>query len=923
MSGSDVSNQDVESRAINRRMTSRDVAHSIASIQNRFIERIGDRLALSLTRSELLEELLIETLALSDAHYGCVIAFSPELLACVARNDEGSIERCSNTGLQRDETDRVMNSVRDAGKATFSNQGFNETPCLPSQHPVIESYAMLPMRQNGRVESILFIANASNRFDLLVINRLQSLINSFLELQLNSIVTRGMNTVIDDVGRISRQLVTLVGASLNGVLAIDQNGIITAFNPACERMFAVEVRRALGSEIKSLLSSSVLETVLGKATSYQHSVTPRDSEAYSLRNSIASRIDGSEFPVDLMVYHTRVQQRVFTTFIINDITDRMDSARELQDTLVQFKTLTKLAPVGIVELDIDWTCLYANDMWCRLSHLAIEDTLKTGWIDALHPEDVAETLTDMRTALDESRTYHRELRLNSPNGDNIWVSLSATGLLSAQKRLTGSLMVVMDITEKHNAEQRLKQIAHHDALTGLLNRTFFLDRLEQAIDSSGRRGDVALLFIDLDGFKAVNDTLGHDFGDELLRQVGATLRDTVRDEDTVARFGGDEFTITITHLADVNHAGLVAEKVVNRLRTPFDIMGQEVFISASVGIAVGNRENSDSASLLKQADVALYRAKSSGRSRYVFFTPELDQAQRDRMTLLSSLRRAVDRNEFELHYQPQMLIQEQTLLGFEALLRWPGHTDERAKDGSLEDDHEPKDLQSVSVEDCVDALEEAGLISDVGQWAIDEACRQYMQWRSKGLIEESATMSVNVSGRQLSMPHFDQLVARVLSRHLMPACSLVLEITESTLVQAAESNIIAKIKQLGVQISLDDFGTGYSSLSYLTQLPLDHLKIDRSFISDIASRPQAVTIVKSIIALARTLNIKVVAEGVEDPYILPLLAAEGCAAYQGFHFSKALPPSEMETLLASLDTVRLGHLVNFIDLDDDRPQLTL
>jgi len=221
-----------------------------------------------MTRRELLEELLVEALSLANAYYGCVLEFTPELLACITRDEDGTTHRCSDSGLQRQDADRVMNSVRDASKATFSNQGFNEIPCLPKEHPVIESFAMLPIRQDGQIDSVLIVANSAERFDLLIINRLQALINDFVDLQLNAIITRGMNSVIADVGRVSRQMVTLVSASINGVLTIDDKAIITAFNPACERMFDIGVRQALGSNIESLLSKSMLKTVLASATSY-------------------------------------------------------------------------------------------------------------------------------------------------------------------------------------------------------------------------------------------------------------------------------------------------------------------------------------------------------------------------------------------------------------------------------------------------------------------------------------------------------------------------------------------------------------------------------------------------------------------------------------------------------------------------------
>jgi diguanylate cyclase (GGDEF)-like protein/PAS domain S-box-containing protein len=883
-----------------------ELKQAVDNIQNRFLNRVGDRVARGISIRELCEELIIEALNISSARYGCVLRLCEtdnqnlrllELDAVISLDDQGTVSRQHDTLLNRT-PDSFINAVISNAKPTFSNHLTQGAPsCLPTCHPPVETFAVLPIRDSGKTTAVLFIANAEQRFDLVVVNRLQSMLDVHARLHITTIVNKGIHNVISNIQHTSRQLTTLMNASLNGIMTIDDDAKVTAFNPACERIFDVPVRQALSSNACKYLPPAVLKPLLEQAHDYQHSMRLRDSRPYRRRNSSAIKANGTEFPVDLVIYHARPDEKVFTTLIIEDISDRVDSARELQDTLMQFKTLTKIAPVGILQLGVDWTCVYANDMWCQLSQLSHEESLDSGWIEAIHSEDVQQTLVDMREALGKEQNYRRELRLQSPDGEITWVSINVTGMVNQFRKLTGSLIVIMDITEKHQAEDRLMQIAHYDALTGLLNRMFFLDRLGEALAGSGRRGNVALLYIDLDGFKAVNDTFGHDCGDQLLKQVATRLKATVREEDTVARLGGDEFTVTLTHLEDETAAGFVAEKIVEQIRSPFMVGEQEVFISASVGIAVGNRENTDSDALVKQADVALYRAKDSGRSRYVYFTPELDKAQRDRSVLITSLRRAIELQAFELHYQPQMLIKDQSLLGFEALLRWPQESGEH-----------------INPQEFIHVLEDTGLISDVGQWAISEACKQYMAWREMGLVKPTTTMSVNVSARQLGMSHFTRHVSDILKRHQMPPENLVLEITESTLVKNIESDVIDRIKQLGVQISLDDFGTGYSSLAYLSQLPLDHLKIDRSFISDIGTKNNAVTIVKSIIALARTLGIKVIAEGVEDESVLPMLAAEGCEGYQGYLFSRPLAADRIEELLTRFDAEQTGHYVNFINL---------
>ncbi|WP_157735646.1 EAL domain-containing protein [Granulosicoccus antarcticus] len=893
------------------RRADHEVRQAVDNIQIRFLERVGDRVARALSLRELGEELIIESLRLIDASYGCVLRLEPsqastglllKLDAVVSLETGGSASRQHDTLLHR-QPDSLLMDVISSGKAIFSNNAASLlTSNLPSCHPRVRSFALLPIREKDEVRALLFVANAELRFDLVLLDRLQSMLDAFMRVHINSIVNRGINNVIADIGQTSRQLVTVLNASFNGVMTIDEHIKITAFNPACERMFGVDIHQALGSSVDNFLPQDVLDSLRHRAASYNNSLQSQDTPATVVNNVMAMKADGRRFAVELASFHTRIKDQVFSTLIFNDISDRIQSARELQDASVQYKTLAQLAPVGIVKLNQEWTCDYANDMWCQLTGHSLEQNMHSGWIDTLYENERAQTLMNMRRALLDGNTYRQVVRLNPPDGRSLWVSMSATGLINSLKNLTGSLVVIMDITEQYLAEKRLTQIAHHDALTGLPNRNSFLNQLHLALDKRKPHGIIALLFIDLDGFKAINDTLGHDAGDELLQQVARRIRHTVREEDVVARLGGDEFTVTLRTLENSQDASIVADAIVHGLKQPFLLQMEEVYVSASVGIALatgmGHNGSQDANSLIKQADVALYRAKLSGRSRHIFFTPELDQAQRDRSVLITSLRRAVDRQDFELFYQPQLLIKEQRLLGFEALLRWPQDTGEHVSPGAF-----------------IDVLEETGLIGELGEWAIGQACGQHRIWLRKGLIGPATTMSVNVSARQLGTPHFAQRVAATLDKHSMRPDSLILEITESALVQTIETNIINDIKDLGVQISLDDFGTGYSSLAYLSQLPLDHLKIDRSFIADIKRFPHAVTVIKSIIALARTLGIRVIAEGVEDGDILPMLAKEGCEGYQGYYFSKPLPAREMANTLKNLETVRLSHYANFIDLD--------
>ena len=880
---------------------------AVDNIQRRFLDRVGNKVVRGLSRRELHEELAVEALSLSSCTYGCVLRCEKnntlQLDAAVTVDASGHVSRLYGE-LMQTSPDVVINDVVQTRKPMFSNNAHDiALGCLPAGHPPIENFMLCPLTESGTVEALLLVANTRDSFDLVQMKRLQSMIDAFLRLHVSTIVNQGIDSVISDVNETHRQMLNLLEASFNAVLTVDEQLCITAYNPACEKLFQLNTVFALGKPLESFVNADTLEAIKRRAAQFSYSLVSEDEKIYKLNDALIIGADNNHVPVELMVFHAKVDEQIYTTLVLNDISHQLHDIRELKSTAIQYQTLTQQVPVGIVKLNEQWLCEYANEMWCQLTRRGLGNNLGSGWIEGIHTDDQAQSLLDMRNSLLKGDTYKDVIRLGNASEESNRVSINATALMNNMEQFCGALVVIMDVTEQYESEQQFRQIAHHDPLTGLPNRTRFLEDLHHSLMQRSTYGIVCLLIIDLDGFKAVNDTLGHDAGDELLQQVALRLRQTISTDDTVARLGGDEFTVTIKQLKHQNDASEIAESIVQAIKQPFLLQQEEVYVSASIGIAVAAAHGSSAAStndansIIKQADIAMYRAKVSGRSRYVFFTAELDQAQRDRSVLITSLRRAVDRQDFELFYQPQLLIKKDQLMGFEALLRWPQEMGEYISPG-----------------DFIDVLEETGLIGELGEWAISQACGQHRIWLRRGLIGPATTMSVNVSARQLSTPHFADRVAAILERHSMPPYSLILEITESALVETIETNIINEIKALGVQISLDDFGTGYSSLAYLSQLPLDHLKIDRSFIADIEKFPHAVSVVKSIIALANTLGIRVIAEGVESASVLPLLANEGCEGYQGFHFSQPLPAREMATRLKQLEKVRLSHYANFVDL---------
>jgi diguanylate cyclase (GGDEF)-like protein len=438
-----------------------------------------------------------------------------------------------------------------------------------------------------------------------------------------------------------------------------------------------------------------------------------------------------------------------------------------------------------------------------------------------------------------------------------------------------------DVTDRKVIQQRIQHLAYHDNLTGLPNRSLLQDRLAHAIARAERsRCKVAVLFIDLDNFKNINDTLGHDVGDELLRQVSRRLSACVRIEDTIARQGGDEFIVLLDTLDDGRAASLVAQKVLNALRQPFALGGTEQHVSGSVGIALYPEDGRDAQTLMKNADTAMFHGKGQGKNTYQYFTSQMNIAVKRRMTLESALRRAVMQKDFVLHYQPQIDLETGEVLAVEALVRW-----------------KTEDSGTVMPGDFIPLAEETGLINEIGEWVLREGCRQAREWQDRGLAPRR--MAINLSARQFADRGFVDMVTRVLAETRLDPAYLELEITESQVMRQTEGamNLLNRLSKMGVQLAIDDFGTGYSSLSYLKRLPIQKLKIDQSFIRDITVDPNDTAIVVAIINMARSLDLQTIAEGVETAGQLALLRSKGCRIGQGFYFAAPLRAEALYPIL--------------------------
>jgi diguanylate cyclase (GGDEF)-like protein/PAS domain S-box-containing protein len=463
----------------------------------------------------------------------------------------------------------------------------------------------------------------------------------------------------------------------------------------------------------------------------------------------------------------------------------------------------------------------------------------------------------------------------------MWQTISV--VRNAAGEIERFISIFSDISEKKMSEERIYHLAHYDVLTGLPNRTSFHTEFENALIHAQRHGSqVALLFLDLDHFKLINDASGHPAGDDLLKQVARRLEDTVRREDTVARLGGDEFTVLLHDIGCSDDAGRVAQKIMQQLAAPFRLENAELVVTASIGVSVFPRDGDDVSTLLKNADTAMYRAKEQGRNNCQFFTVEMNTQALERLSLQGAMRTALKRNEFVLHYQPQVDMQSGEIVGLEALVRWLHPEQGMLPPGSF-----------------IPVAEESGLIVPLGEWVLREACRQHKRWLHTGL--PAVRIAVNLSGRQFLRGDLLNTVRKVIDETGIEPHCLELELTESAIMEHVDKSIetFLELRKLGVHLAIDDFGTGYSSMAYLKRFTIDKLKIDQSFVRDLTIDSDDAAIVTATIAMAHKLNLTVVAEGVETEEQLRFLNDQGCEQLQGYYFSRPLPVQQATELLRS------------------------
>ena len=572
--------------------------------------------------------------------------------------------------------------------------------------------------------------------------------------------------------------------------------------------------------------------------------------------------------------------------LAEEIDERKRIEEALRKSEEKHRIVLESVPDPVIVYNTNRTVTYLNPAFTRVFKWTLEE-LKNRELDFVPIEHLPEShLIFQKISHGEMLSGIESHRLTK-DGNKIEVSISGTGFFDSYGKLQGSVITVQDITERKKSEQEIKFIAYHDALTGLHNRKSFYMRLEdnilqsQSRAGSRRRSSTnkwALLFLDLDRFKYINDTLGHDIGDELLRLVAKRLQQCVRKSDYIFRLGGDEFTVILNDLANNTDVMKVARKIGESLAQPCTLKEHEIYISASIGISLYPNDGKDVERLVKNADMAMYAAKEEHQG-YRFFTEEMNRKALERMILESNLRNALKKKQLLIYYQP-LVNKKQQIVGTEALLRW-----------------QHPELGMISPGKFIPLAEETGAIIPIGKWVLLSACQQAMKWHQAG--HKDFYVAVNLSARQFREADLVDAIEHVLAITGLPPHCLKLEITEGGIMENPEQAVakMCLLRDKGVHFSIDDFGTGYSSLSYLKRFPIDTLKIDRSFVNDSLNNKDDQEIIKTIIAMAKSLNLKTVAEGVETPEQQEFLSTQGCHMMQGYYFGRPMPAEHFDKLL--------------------------
>jgi diguanylate cyclase (GGDEF)-like protein/PAS domain S-box-containing protein len=686
--------------------------------------------------------------------------------------------------------------------------------------------------------------------------------------------------------QLARRHEMMLRAAGEGFFGLDADGRTTFANAAAARMLGYQPEELLGRPQHELIHHSRAD-----GSPYPREDCPmfravQEGTVQQGVDEVFWRKDGTSFPVECMSTPTVEDGRLVGAVVtFRDVTERRQAEEALRRSEELYRTLAEAMQDMIFIIDREGGIRYVNSFAASQFERQPEDIVGRRQQDVFPAEATERHRRSLDLVFDNGEpTYVEELD-SFPRGQ-VWLGTWLVPIRDGSGNVTQVMGVSRDITDRKRAEEQLLHDAFHDALTGLPNRALFMDRLGRAVERRKRHHErsLAVLFLDLDGFKVINDSLGHAVGDQLLVGTARRLQTILRSGDTVARLGGDEFGVLLDDLRDAAEASRVSERIQRELAQTFVLSGQEVFVQASIGIALNTTGDERPEDLLRDADTAMYRAKALGKGRYELFDPAMHVHAVTRLQLETDLRRAVERDEFRLHYQPIVHLQDGQVHSMEALVRWQ---------------HPVRGL--VPPMEFIPVAEETGLIVPLGEWVLREACRQMWQWEVELGSAAPRLMSVNLSSKQFTQPDLIDKVREILGETGLDPGRLGLELTESVIMDNASSTtvMLTQLTELRIHLAIDDFGTGYSSLSYLHRFPIDTLKIDRSFVSRMGGQGENSEIVRTILALAHTLGMTVVAEGVETSEQAAHLKALGCEYAQGFLFSRPVDGKSAGEIMAS------------------------
>jgi diguanylate cyclase (GGDEF)-like protein/PAS domain S-box-containing protein len=675
------------------------------------------------------------------------------------------------------------------------------------------------------------------------------------------------------------RLRAVIQAAPLAIIARDLNGVIAMWNPAAERMFGWSEK-----EVVNTATSIVPGHLAAETKAFRERA--QAGEVIWIEETQRKHRDGALIDVAMSIspIHDGDRRVNGTMVTIADISGRKQAEAALRESEAHLRLAMDAAQMGMWywEADTD-RFTYSDGLNVLFGRPGESQAIDYRVLQQrLHPEDRDLFAATLRHAIKHGTDFQVDYRVVWPDGSVHWVANRGQVHRGGDGRAQRVIGVAMNITDRKLAEQRIAHMAHHDALTGLPNRVLLRDRIQQAIAQAHRNGtQLAVLFLDLDRFKTINDSLGHQLGDRLLQSVASRILVCVREGDTVSRVGGDEFVIVIPGVASSADASSVAGKILEVLLSAFHLHGNDLHVAASIGISLYPSDGADAETLMRHADTAMYHAKDMGRGNYQFFTQHMNVAAQQRLSLDNALRRALENGEFELHYQPLFDLRDRSITGFEALVRW----------------YPPGGAVMVPPGEFIAAAEDSGLIIPIGEWVLREAVKQAKTWQSAG---RALSLSVNVSAHQLVRTNFVERLQRLLQESGIDPALIELEVTESVIVEGAgeAQEALHQIAALGVGIAIDDFGTGYSGLAYLKRLPIDTVKIDQTFVRDLTIDPEDAAIVTAIVVMARSLGVDVIAEGVETEEQLEELKRLGCHRAQGYLLARPMTAAAVTKLLA-------------------------